>query len=816
MDGTHGRHGRSVITTKTLRKAFKYGFEYETLIHGKSLIDEYNKLKVKGKELIDAFAEAEREGVIDHDDPYTNEGAYKTVYDCDSSLYSQNDMARAEFKDTPHFPYREGLYNLLKDTLWIEYAPTFGFMSCPSETKNSLRFKKLKQSFSDSWKITYDGSVTKHKSAQVDHNIPVYKTLADLETGACGPKLISLQDPNLVECFELVSPPLDRKYIFKGGFAETLNQQLTANGLTYYNNVMTSNHIHLSCNYGGVNYLETPATLYHIYKMWMIFEPIILLTLPFWRRDNTRYASSIFAAINKSGISGIGSTSVDRYTALLDWDMNKLFNSIYPYRITRSTRKKYAITSTSTSTSTSTGGGPKRKPESSPNEYSYTDFLIDEEKISEDDVKNQTDRLKIIKIISIFQGFVGRENVATGFKSNSARYAGLNALNLLNPNKKSHTVEVRLKHGSSDPRETIKYIDMFTELFLASRVLQMKGQESDALFKKLLSATTKLGEKIYNDSDLSAYTSSSPLESQIPELKELLDELRPLVPEHTFHFIVDQISLVNKFKKTITLPLKETNGQSAQSAQSAQSVVESTQTAQTAQTAKSTTVGMRVRAHTTRAPVPAPAPVPVHQAQEMDGGGGPRDNKWVFCYGSNSLDQLRERVKHRGAWNFKPVVLKNWVRIFCGYSKTWDGGVASIHEKGGSDVFGIIVEMNRAERKRLDVYEGVGKSGWYYHENIRVETIIGNEKIDAIAYVKEDLIYDEPPSIEYLEAISLTLHNAANAANAANATLKSTEIKALTRKILGKGIPIYGFSEMLKLKKYGFWTFDAETIALKK
>ena len=47
----------------------------------------------------------------------------------------------------------------------------------------------------------------------------------------------------------------------------------------------------------------------------------------------------------------------------------------------------------------------------------------------------------------------------------------------------------------------------------------------------------------------------------------------------------------------------------------------------------------------------------------------------VFSYGSNGIQQLRQRLKN-SKLQFKPAILPNSLRIFCGASKNWEGGVA--------------------------------------------------------------------------------------------------------------------------------------------
>jgi hypothetical protein len=186
---------------------------------------------------------------------------------------------------------------------------------------------------------------------------------------------------------------------------------------------------------------------------------------------------------------------------------------------------------------------------------------------------------------------------------------------------------------------------------------------------------------------------------------------------------------------------------------------------------------------------PPPSPI------EMEAGGGAR-KKWVFCYGSNGLKQLRRRVKHKGPWESRPAMLPKYALIFSASTKGWNGAIASIWPDDKSKVYGVIVKMNAAEIALLDQYEGTHLEDWYIQDTVHPVDALTGEKYTAMAYVNQDIEFIEPPSIAYLKAIEENLKNA-----------------GLTLRQIGKSIPINIIDlNKVKLKKIGKWVYDTDKI----
>uniref|UniRef100_A0A7S4L402 Gamma-glutamylcyclotransferase AIG2-like domain-containing protein n=1 Tax=Paramoeba aestuarina TaxID=180227 RepID=A0A7S4L402_9EUKA len=136
-----------------------------------------------------------------------------------------------------------------------------------------------------------------------------------------------------------------------------------------------------------------------------------------------------------------------------------------------------------------------------------------------------------------------------------------------------------------------------------------------------------------------------------------------------------------------------------------------------------------------------------------------------FCFGSNGLTQLKERIETDNLKAY-PAVVPDYVRVYSGKSNKWDGGcVASIVESKGAFVLGSVVPLSPKQMEKLDRFEGIsegddpfGMEGWYrrhwvsYHDNMEEAKNKSNEK-RAIAYVMNPRSWTaRGPSEKYLNA----------------------------------------------------------------
>ena len=122
---------------------------------------------------------------------------------------------------------------------------------------------------------------------------------------------------------------------------------------------------------------------------------------------------------------------------------------------------------------------------------------------------------------------------------------------------------------------------------------------------------------------------------------------------------------------------------------------------------------------------------------------------FYFAYGSNlSRKQMKERCP-----DAKPKVsatLHHYRLIFCGWSRTWRGGIASIKVQRGQRVFGGVYEISDACQRKLDRYEGYPAT--HDRINIIVNTDAG-EAIEAFTYIKKQQAEETKPSPEYLKIL---------------------------------------------------------------
>ena len=125
----------------------------------------------------------------------------------------------------------------------------------------------------------------------------------------------------------------------------------------------------------------------------------------------------------------------------------------------------------------------------------------------------------------------------------------------------------------------------------------------------------------------------------------------------------------------------------------------------------------------------------------------------IFSYGSNSISQLKGRLENYDLISY-PAYANGYKRIFCGYSKNWNGGVASLIKKKFVKTYGIVVYLDNNELSKLDLFEVN-----YLKENILCNVMINNNYIECncITYIAKDNKWNTLPSEQYLTAIKTML-----------------------------------------------------------
>ena len=121
---------------------------------------------------------------------------------------------------------------------------------------------------------------------------------------------------------------------------------------------------------------------------------------------------------------------------------------------------------------------------------------------------------------------------------------------------------------------------------------------------------------------------------------------------------------------------------------------------------------------------------------------------YYFAYGLNvGKKQMLERCP-----DSKPrfiATLHNYKLIFTGWSRQWQGGVASIKPFRGERVLGAIYEVSDSDLRQLDKYEG-------YNDYNRLKVMVADEygdAVEAVTYIKIRQSEETQPSKEYLAVL---------------------------------------------------------------
>jgi hypothetical protein len=127
---------------------------------------------------------------------------------------------------------------------------------------------------------------------------------------------------------------------------------------------------------------------------------------------------------------------------------------------------------------------------------------------------------------------------------------------------------------------------------------------------------------------------------------------------------------------------------------------------------------------------------------------------FLFSYGSNSINQIKKRLNINRNLPCIPSYFSNHIRIFAGYSKKWNGGVASYYKYKGSILEGICTLLTHNELLLMDTFE-IG----YKRKNVTVSILYDSKWINVTVqiYKKLDNTYITEPSKSYLNAITLML-----------------------------------------------------------
>jgi len=129
----------------------------------------------------------------------------------------------------------------------------------------------------------------------------------------------------------------------------------------------------------------------------------------------------------------------------------------------------------------------------------------------------------------------------------------------------------------------------------------------------------------------------------------------------------------------------------------------------------------------------------------------PSATELLFCYCSNhpgphiKLIGTPKRMMSAYAPGYK--------RVFRGWSRRWEGGVASLKAGKGRPCYGYVAEITKKQLERMDEFEGV-TGGHYSRKKIKV--VVDDEEVTAWAYFSSSNEFNEP-SLAYLAAVVKTI-----------------------------------------------------------
>ena len=121
----------------------------------------------------------------------------------------------------------------------------------------------------------------------------------------------------------------------------------------------------------------------------------------------------------------------------------------------------------------------------------------------------------------------------------------------------------------------------------------------------------------------------------------------------------------------------------------------------------------------------------------------------VFAYGSN-LDRAQMRHRCPGAVRVARATMSGYRLAFTGYSRTWQGPVATIIPEPGALVEGVLYRLAPGELRVLDRYEGHPRS---YRRHRRIVRDARGQRHRAHVYVLPPDGELASPSMPYLSVI---------------------------------------------------------------
>ncbi len=151
------------------------------------------------------------------------------------------------------------------------------------DTKDVMAYSKKPHSPSSGKQRVW--AVTKDSSVYQDGVIDYYEGMKDVLQNT-----VDIDKPdkdNLLNFTEIVSPILSLQDLTNNGyFQQIMGEYMSVKHmLRYWNCNRTSNHVHMSYD-DPLFHANKPAIMVKLCMAWLYFEPVIMLLMGHWRRDN--------------------------------------------------------------------------------------------------------------------------------------------------------------------------------------------------------------------------------------------------------------------------------------------------------------------------------------------------------------------------------------------------------------------------------------------------------------------------------------------------------------------------------------------------
>ena len=300
------------MTTQFQLDLLRFGFEYETLI---DIPDAYKKLYKKTLEMIhsDEFKDV-CNGMLqirgyDMTDEELAEAQAQAEYDKELRTLLEAMDPTENIKRAEQVAHRFLLASIFND--YIKGA-SFAVASKTQQACSTFDISRLattltrtpKTPKTPKSKMIQETSDTTHKPWLVTPDMSVvqtdfllYQSFRDILTQK------NLDQPaNILETIEMVSPVLTYKDVAEGWMGRVLDGMRCRKPLqlTYWNNEKTSTHVHMSYDHPFFHD-NKPYFLIKLCTAWLYFEPIFMLLMGHWRREN-RYAKGMRTVVTERSI----------------------------------------------------------------------------------------------------------------------------------------------------------------------------------------------------------------------------------------------------------------------------------------------------------------------------------------------------------------------------------------------------------------------------------------------------------------------------------------------------------------------------------